>query len=140
MTDHLTTIFCVAVALLVIVYDIWIDITRGGNSTVSWTFASWCIVHPSFLIGMFTLAGHMMLPGCAPLGENTTQSIPSHFGIALGVVACVGILMFGAYMLRQPRQETFTVSKSYLCRMAAFAVLGLFLGHTLFTQYVTCSP
>lgn len=136
MTDHLTSAFVILTGIVIIGYDMWIVWTRGGNSTVSWVFATWAMVHPWILSALMMLVGHMFFPACA---QTSTQGVSPAAGSALGTLAIIGILTFLAYLLHQPEKTAGpTVSTSYLRRLAALAAVSLFAGHYLFTQYVSC--
>jgi hypothetical protein len=141
MTDHLTSIFIAAIAVLVIIYDVWIVWRRGGNSTVSWVLATWWIARPWAMVTVFILIGHLFFPACAPPGNAGTQSISAVLGTTIGSVGILGIVGWLVYVIHQPSEPNGpVVSQAYLSRLALLATFGVAAGHFVFTQYAVCKP
>lgn len=142
MTDALTSWFIVANAILIIAFDVWTVWKKGGNATISWTMCLWWVMHPMAMVGVFALVGHMFWPLCAPAGATSTQSVSASAGTTVAVVASSVICKFVSHVLHEPNQWTGngpTVSRAYLFRLGAFALVGLYAGHRLFGQYILCA-
>lgn len=141
MTDPTTSVFIVAVAAVVVFFDIWIVWRRGGNSTVSWVLDVWYTLHPAPLCTVFVLMGHIFFPVCAPNATADSQSISPTLGTAIGIVGVLGIVGFLIWERRQPAPPPTgpVVTRAYLHRLMALAGISMAIGHFLFKQYITCS-
>lgn len=137
MTDHLTASVIALGVIMAIAYDIWTVWRGGSKTTLSWTALVWWLLHPTIMVSVFILVGHLWFPACAK-DLSQTELIKPLLGTVIGLVA-IALICYEVFIRWTQDERTLPpFASTYLVRLAMLAFVGIAIGHFVFTQYVPC--
>jgi hypothetical protein len=134
--NHITALVIIVPAILVIIYDLWVFLTKGGPATLSWTMCLWGMRYPVVVALLAVLAGHLFVPECLAPGQNAHENVTPVQGT---VASILGILGLGNLLWCTWRIAVDPVIKrSHIVLLGALMLAGIALGHFVFPQFVAC--